>query len=168
MQCPPPRGRPWRRPQRNINLIDAENVAGTSAPSRLRLARTKQLVEAAVPVGPDDHTVVAADRRLALDVGLTWTGARLILGHGRDGADLALLEWAADADLTRRFDGAVIASGDFAFVDLVVALRRAGLPVTVTAWRRSCSRQLASAASSVRWLDPVPAIAAHLEVPHAA
>jgi hypothetical protein len=160
-------GSKWR-PRRYIHLVDAENVAATSEPSRRRLARTRRILEAAVDVGPDDHLVVGADRHVALEVGLVWPGAQLLVGHGRGGALRALLGWARDADIAGRFDGAVIASGDCALPGLAASLRAAEVPVTVAAWRASCSRRLAAIATTLRWLDPAPVLAAGFEVPRAA
>jgi hypothetical protein len=155
---PPRRRRSWR-PRRSIYFIDAENIAGSHRPTRLDLRRGCLLLGAAVPASHLDHIVVAAGTQNAVDAGLTWPGAQLLVGHGNDGADVELLEWAARAHLEERFDVVVIASGDFAFVDLAAVLRRKGIPVVVAAWRASCSRQLAATASAVRWLDPIEPLA---------
>jgi hypothetical protein len=147
--------RSWR-PTRTIHLIDAENIAGTGRPTRLDLDAGRAVLEAATRPRPGDHTVVAASVGNALLVGLTWPHAQLLVGHGPDGADVALLDWAASADLLDRFDGVVIASGDFAVVGITTSLRAAGLPVVVASWRESCSKVLAGVATCVRWLDPLP------------
>lgn len=163
------RSRPWR-PQRSIRLVDAENVAGTGRPTRRELADGHGRLDAIAPAGPHDHTIVAAGEANAVEAGLTWPTAQLLVGHGPDGADVALLEWATTADLAQRFDALLIASGDFAFVSLAAEARAAGLPVTVVAWRNSCSRVLAGLASRVLWLDrttPTPVTTA-LEAPRAA
>ncbi len=164
--------RPWR-PLRSIYLIDAENVAGSARPGRVDFERARRRLDAAVDRDEHDHVVVAAGVSNALDAGLVWTEGQLLVGRGPDGAEVALLGWAQHAELAARFDAVVIASGDFAFVALAAALRLAGVPVIVAAWRASCSRSLARAATSVRWLDPTEPVtrrtaALTLEVPDAA
>lgn len=148
-----PRQHSWR-PVRAIRLVDAENVAGAGRLTPGDLARGRHRLDTVAPAGHDDHTVVAADHINALQTGLTWPHGQLLIGRGGDGADIALLEWAATADIPARFDSLIIASGDFAFVSLAAIVRSAGVPVTVAAWRNSCSRVLASVATDVVWLDP--------------
>lgn len=149
-----PRQHSWR-PPRAIRLIDAENVAGTGRPAPGDLTRARRRLDTVAPAGPSDHTVVAADHINALHTGLAWPEGQLLIGRGPDGADIALLEWAATADIPGRFDTLIIASGDFAFVSLAALVRSAGLPVTVAAWRNGCSRVLASVATDVVWLNPI-------------
>jgi len=165
----PPRSRRWR-PMHSIHLIDAENVAGTARPTRGEFADGRSRLNAVAPAGPHDHSVVAAGGASIFEAGLTWPTAQLLKGHGPDGADHALLEWAAAADLVTRFDALVIASGDFAFVSLAAEVRAVGLPVTVVTWRNSCSRVLAGVASTVLWLDPTTPtpVTIALEAPRAA
>jgi hypothetical protein len=151
----PERRRPRWRPRRCIHMIDAENIARSARPTPADLDHGRLRLDAVVPYGDHDHRTVAADAGNALAAGLAWPGAQLLIGHGPNGADAALLRWAEDAALPDRFDAVVIASGDNAFAPLAAALRRAGLSVVVASWRTSCSRGLARAATSVRWLDPV-------------
>jgi hypothetical protein len=144
------RWRPWRC----IHLVDAENIAGSPCPTRAEFEYGRLRLDIVVPYGDHDHRTVAADASNALDAGLAWPGAQLLIGHGPDGADAILLQWAEHADLVNRFDAVVVASGDNAFAPLAASLRRNGLPVVVVSWRASCSRALAGAATCVRWLDP--------------
>jgi hypothetical protein len=143
------RSRPWR-PARSVRLIDAENLAGNGRPSAAELAAAAAEFTAAIGTGPFDHTVVAAGPAVAFDAGLAWPGAQLLVGLGPDGADAALLEWAARADLVERFDRLVVGSGDFAFASLVADLRGVGVSVTVVARAGSCSRALSDLCEDVR------------------
>src|SRR5438874_327180 len=98
----------WR-PKRSIYLVDAENIAGSYRPTRLDLWDGCRHLAAAVPASDLDHTVVAAGIQNAVEAGLTWPRAQLLVGHANGGADAALLEWAEQADLAERFDVVVIA-----------------------------------------------------------
>lgn len=145
-----------RRPRRSLHLIDVENLTGSGTPSTVDLvARRGQYVSLGL-VGPRDHLVVASNPYIAVDVGTTWDGARLTVAHGPDGADRALAEIVLTERVDRRYDRVIVASGDAYFVDVVVALQDAGVPVTVVSRRDALSARLRLAATAVVMIDPAP------------
>jgi hypothetical protein len=92
---------------------------------------------------------VGCHPKLAFAAAHGWPGARVLVGHGPDGADRALLEAASPEDIAARFDNVIVASGDGVFTQLVALLRLRGLEVTVVARRESLSRRLGRVASRV-------------------
>ena len=74
-------------------------------------------------------------------------------GNGANGADRRLVKELEDVRfIQRRFTEVVIASGDHAFLDSVVALNDAGIHTTVVALEGSLSTALRLAAKTVIWL----------------
>ena len=105
-----------------------------------------------------DHVVVGANPSLAVEAGLEWPGARLLVRGGPDGADLALEESVEDVTWhARRYDRVVIGSGDGRFSTIAESFKAAGIPVGVVATERSLALVLAQAATFVALL---PACAA--------
>ncbi|MGC5615682.1 NYN domain-containing protein [Georgenia sp. Z1491] len=142
-----------RADRRRLVLVDLENVVrgGVSTP---QLARTgRAIIESQVGVGEHEQVVVATDVTGVFNARTAWSGARLRIGTGPDGADRALLE-VLDEGLPERFDELVLVSGDGIFADPVGRLVRRGLPVRVAAWSWSLSRRLRRAASETILLDP--------------
>ena len=102
-----------------------------------------------------DHLVGAAShwvyRRIAFDVP---SDLRLLpAGGGPDAADRRLADEAGVIDLTR-YDRVVVASGDHFFLDLVGAVRAAGIPAWVAAYGFNTAGALRRAAD--RFVDLAP------------
>lgn len=135
-----------RHPFRTLHLIDIENLHGEPRPAAESVCQARTVYEAHVVVGENDLVVVACNHGCALDVGLAYAGARLVVRSGPDGADLALLEVLAEHDVGGRFDAVVVASGDGIFTDAVSALAAVGLPTLVVSRPESLSRTLRLAA----------------------
>lgn len=104
----------------------------------------------AIAVRSADDMVIASGRRLLIDAGLAWPGARLVLGSGIDGADLALLEACSPAAVAAAYDRVVIGSGDGIFAARAVELRRAGVVVVVVSLPASLAIDLRDSAALVR------------------
>jgi hypothetical protein len=134
-----------RHPVRALHLIDIENLLGEPRPDVDSVRRARESYESHVVVGEHDLVVVASNHGGALNVGLAYAGARLVVRSGPDGADLALLDVLA-LDISARFDAVVIASGDGIFSGAVAALGGLGLPVFVVARLEALSRSLRFAA----------------------
>lgn len=143
-------------PGRTLHLVDAENLMGGPFAGVAALKEASHLYRLVAPVQVSDHVVVASNPRLACGVGLEWTGCRLVMGHGPDGADLALLRAVRDPRwVAERFDRIVIGSGDGVFVESVRTLRSLGVAVGVVAIDGGLSRDLDASATFVRLLpDP--------------
>ena len=137
---------------RRVHLVDVENLVGGG---RLTSADVAACFDAYVGlglVGPDDHVIVGCSPMVQLEVGLGWGGPhRRVVGHGPDGADLALLDVVRTEALDARFTEVVVASGDHAFADAVARLRADGVAVTVVSRPDALSWRLYAVAGA----DPV-------------
>lgn len=157
----PRRDRRSRTP-RALHLVDVENLALDPDPSVRDVEVALAAYGAVVPRGPGDLTVLSASTRLTkrLVFRLDIQGRFIPAGSGRDAADLALLQAAPAPWVADRFDRLVIASGDGIFSSLSEAVHQFGCEVWVASWRRSLSRELATAADQVRLLDAAYGMAA--------
>ena len=137
----------WCPPGRRLHLIDADNLAGSGYPTVAEVRAVHDAYRAALAPGPLDHTIIACSHMSGVSVGLEWPGTQLLWRSGPDGADLALLE-ALDriGDVSRRFAGVVLASGDGIFSHSIRSLRRLDMPVIVVWGRGALSRELERAA----------------------
>lgn len=139
-------------PGRTLHLIDIENLVRGSGATPAQVAEALGAYRATVAIGPDDHVVIASGRRLLMAAGLAWPGARLLLGAGLDGADLALLDASPPAAVAAAYDRVVFGSGDGIFAARASELRRAGLVVAVVSLSESLAIDLRDSAALVRRL----------------
>lgn len=137
---------------RTLHLIDVENLVRGSGASAADVVDAFAAYRSAVAVRTGDHVVIASGCRLLVPSGLAWPGARLLLGRGPDGADLALLRASEPAAVAAAYSRVVIASGDGIFAPRAAELRRAGLVVVVVSLRDSLSIDLRDNAALVRRL----------------
>lgn len=153
----------WAPAGRTLHLVDVENLAEAAHLDEAAVAEQGDSYRSVVDVGAVDHVWIASHPRLAYAARSGWPGARILVGHGPDGADLALLDALAMDDIAERFDEVVVGSGDGVFASTALQLRLLGLQVGVVARAESLSRRLAQAASYVRLLpgrEEVAALAA--------
>lgn len=144
---------------RALHLVDLENLAGGSDASAELVEETVAAYRAAASVGPVDLVIVASGTRLALDAGLAWPGARLVVGRGLDGADRALLAEMADSVwVATHFDRVVLGSGDGIFSDALASIRARGVATGLVIRAGHFSWKLQQHAAFVRAL-PTPASA---------
>lgn len=151
-------------PPRALHLIDVENLVGTGHPTAGDLNQVRQIYSALGIAEDLDHLVVACNPYVAVEVGCTWSTARLRVGHGPSGADHQLLDVLRYERVIERFDQVVIASGDGIFTDVTVMLESAGTPVTVVCRAESLALRLRMAASQVIYIDTPAAEAAARKV----
>ena len=145
-------------PGRTLHLIDVENLVRGSGASPAQVVEALAAYRAAVALRFGDHVVIASGRRLLMAAGLAWPGARLLLGSGIDGADLALLGASEPVAVAAAYDRVVIGSGDGIFAARASELRRAGVVVAVVSLRDSLAIDLRNSAALVRRLPAtVPA-----------
>jgi hypothetical protein len=117
---------------RALHLVDLENVLGDPWAVGPCVAATYEEVLVRGLHREGDLVVVAVNPGLAKHFAFTdHTSCQLLIGRGRDGADLALLGWGTPEFIARRFDRLVVASGDGIFAGIVRALRELDVRVEV-------------------------------------
>lgn len=142
---------PWVPANRALHLIDIENLVGRD----LRSADLAEFAWAAlqyllrVPLGDTDHLIVACNPANAIAAHQALPHARLVVGHGRDGADLALLGAVAWEEIPAHYQRVIVGSGDGIFTDRVAELVRAGVVVNVVGLQGTISTRLGRAATRV-------------------
>lgn len=146
----------WVPKGRTLHLVDVENLCGGSHVDEDAVSDAMQAYREVIALEPLDHMVVACSPQLAIPVHDAAPEARILVGRGFDGADRELIGAADTADVIRRFDGVVVASGDHIFTTLAASLRLAGVSVTVVSRESSLSASLARAALTVVCLSDVP------------
>lgn len=135
---------------RTLHLVDIENLADCHPPDRRAVRVASRAYRYVACPRLDDHVVIGCDSGLAVEVGLAWPSARIVAGHGADGADRALLHSVDSAWAVTHYDRVVVGSGDHAFTDLVLDLRAGGVTVCVVSRPASLARSLRRAAGLVR------------------
>lgn len=115
---------------RRLQLVDIENLAGGAGLAPDEYCRVWHIYRHfAFATRPGDQVVLAGSRRTvrAAAPALFGEPVQWRVRDGRDGADLALLEFADVSHAARRFSTLVIASGDHIFADLARAAGAAGM-----------------------------------------
>lgn len=140
---------------RRLHVIDVENLLGTGRPLPAELAWCERTYRSLGIVGPHDLVVVASNPSIGLDVGRCWLSRRLVVGHGPDGADHALLRVLTQERIDRCFTHVVLASGDGIFADPVAWLQDRHVEVTVVSRATALSARLRLAATG--WIEFPPA-----------
>jgi hypothetical protein len=147
---------------RKLHVVDAENLVGRGRCTAAELTAGEVTYRRLGLVDAGDHVVVGCNPFVALDAGRAWAGCRLVIGHGRDGADRALLDVLSLEHVEERFVEVVIVSGDGIFLEPTVRIQQHHVPVTVVARAGSLSVRLRLAASRVIELEdpraPEPAV----------
>jgi hypothetical protein len=134
---------------RRLHLIDIENLTGQPRPNRSTVAVWSEIYRQSGLVRAGDLCVLACNHGAAIEAGLGWPNARLLVRSGPDGADNALLDVLTDESVRDRFDEVVIGSGDGIFTEQAAGLAADGLPTTIAHGVGKLSRRLELAASQV-------------------
>jgi hypothetical protein len=135
---------------RELHLLDIENLLGGSQFSAQDVAQFRDFYLAANDVAEDAHIVIATSSAEGLvEAGLGWQHARTIFRNGHDGADLALLEVIDTEHVTERFTKIVIASGDGIFARAAEQMFDQGIDVSVFAPALAVSGQFSHASQLV-------------------
>ncbi len=146
----------WVPEGRKLHLADVENLCGGSHVSDESVATAMcEYADAAVP-GRNDHVIVACSPQLAIPSHSAEPDARVLVGRGFDGADLALIGAVTTPDVPRRFDAVVIGSGDHIIAGIAASLHLMGVPVTVVSRESSLSASLARVATTVVRIPDLP------------
>lgn len=147
----PLKQRAWRR---RFVAVDIENVVGGAVVDRTVARDAWRSVTEAIALQDGEQVVVGAGPSSLLMAGLSRPTARLALGRGLSGADLALVEVLRSEHISERFDEVVIVSGDGIFADVAAELASQGAHVTVAARAKALSARLRLAAGSIVHLPP--------------
>lgn len=142
------------RPHRTITLVDLENLLAEARtqPTRAWKPILDAFRMALAPYGPN-LLVVGTGPSLLFSARLVFPEARLVLGRGVDGADLALLNACKDVrHMSQRFDRFIVASGDGIFAERAASMVAAGLEVGVISQPQCLARRLRKAAC---WTTPL-------------
>lgn len=143
--------------KRRYVLVDVENpTSGARATCQEVAALWRILKEQAPGIGPDDHVVVGASRRVARKYrpAIQGENVRWVIGaDAPDAADRALLAAIDLYRVARDYDELVIVSGDHAFAALARRAKQFGLSVQVVTaqdptQRTALSRELAATADT--------------------
>ena len=151
-------------PTRSLDLVDVENLLGTSSPDNPEaVVQINQVLSHITSDIESSITNVACSHRAAPVISFAWASCKLHWRSGPDGADLALID-AARQERLERFTHLVIASGDGIFAELAAEAASNGLHVIVVSHHHSLSNRLRLAANEVRYLpraNPILEVAAH-------
>ncbi len=138
---------------RALHLIDIENLCVNESRAAISPG-IGDLYRRTVRPGPLDQFIVASDVTRSLDAHREFPGARILLGRGKDGAELAL---TADLDLDRirrSFSTLVIASGDGYFTDLARQMKHHCLSLIIVSRPDRLAQSLDRLSDTVVVLPP--------------
>jgi len=141
-----------RSRRRRFVAVDIENVVGGAVLDSTSARDAWRIIADVIALENDEQVVVGVGPSSLLAAGLSRPTARLVLGRGLSGADLALVDVLRSERIAERFDEVLIVSGDGVFSDVSAALARSGVYVTVVAREDSLSARLKLAARSIVYL----------------
>ena len=139
--------------QRSLAVIDIENLLADTnpTPELIRLVEREFLL--AADLSSSSQKIVACSHHVAGRIVGAWQSpCKFEWRSGRNGADLALIDYVNGLHNLNEFGSIVIASGDSVFTNLAKQLRDQGYFVHVIARKRCLSRSLQNAANLVTFL----------------
>ena len=134
---------------RRLFVIDIENAVGNGKLTPESVAAEVRRIQEFYSFDDNDMAVLGVSHSANVFPAAEWAGARIVLGKGENGADIALKKVLNEERLDERFQELILVSGDGIFTDDVEKLRAAGTKVTVDSRKRSLSRLLEVAATIV-------------------
>jgi hypothetical protein len=147
-------------PNRTHNYIDIENLACRGVLSFEDVTQAKLEFERIVHPEYSDLFTIGCDAANAFQVRAVFTGARIVWGHGPDGADLALMDAirgdVASGTVASRVN---LGSGDHIFAPLLATLASLHVITRVVGVAGHTSARLRLAAHETAFL---PQPSAHL------
>ena len=135
---------------RRLFVVDIENAVGSGRIDEESCVRVERRVESVYRPNSGDLTVLGVSHKNNFFPAHAWSGARVVLREGHDGADLALESVLSHENVEERFGEVVIVSGDGLFSRQAARLKSLGVKVTVDARARQLAKILAFSCSSVR------------------
>lgn len=132
---------------RRIILLDIENFNGNTVTTPAQARWCRRTLEHWLSIQPDEQVVIAADVTTVTNIHQAWPEARILAGHGENGADIQLLS-VMDEDLAERFSNMALVSGDRIFAEKISELAGQGLSTHVYAHAAALSKRLRFAATT--------------------
>lgn len=149
------RPRPQRRPR--FHLIDIENLADSRGrPTTADYQEVAASYTRQVGMSRRDRVVVACNPGTGLAAQWVFPDATVVTRHGKDGADLALLDALGTVDAEGSLDDfreVVVASGDGIFAGAAAQMAERGVRVTVVSRRGRLAKRLRLAADRTVFLS---------------
>jgi hypothetical protein len=134
-------------PNRTHHYVDIENLAGCGRLTAEAAARARSAWDLAVVAGKGDLFTIGCDTANVLEAGRVFPGARIVCGHGPDGADMALIQaMEADMEAGPGSSRVTLGSGDHIFASPLAKLARGGVQTRVVGIRGHTSARLRIAA----------------------
>lgn len=140
----------YYRTRRRLFVVDIENAVGTGKIDEESCRSVRNRIEDSYSPVLGDLTVIGVSHQNNVFPAHSWDGARIVLKHGHNGADLALERVLSSESVEERFGEVIIVSGDGLFAAQAARLRSLGIKVTVYARASQLSRILALSCSNVR------------------
>jgi hypothetical protein len=142
---------------KTVTLIDVENTHAEQRHNERSVKGLKHILEMMLQTGLGDVVIGTSFGPSLMPVQAAFGGeARYTYANGRDGAELAILDYMHKHYPVGSVDHLIVVSGDHLFTELAQAHRAAGARVTVISLHRSCAENLRRSAHKVLWL-PSPA-----------
>jgi hypothetical protein len=138
----PEKEREQRAARRAAHFIDVENLVGSGRLESQMVHEAFSLYQAAVQVGAKDVVLVAAgvhNRRAVIE---GWPRAYYQFRSGKDGADLALINFFHEFDVMSSVGRVIIGSGDNRFAEVAHFATAHGIPVDFVTYRGAMSYKL--------------------------
>ena len=132
---------------RRMFIVDIENAIGCGVISDDRVKQQKYRIEETYGCNEDDLVVIGVSHSKNAFPARCWKGARIVLKHGENGADLALKRVMQTEDLASRFGEVVIVSGDGIFAKEAKALKQEGARVLIDSALDSVASKMIQMAS---------------------
>src|SRR4051812_22709503 len=120
-----------KKEERQLVLVDIENLAATSSPTEAEVEAVVSALRDVLPRFDCAQRIVACSHHAAPNVAFLFPPARHLWRSGPNGADLALLSVLDNERIDDRFGHVTICSGDGIFATSAARLGGSGVDVTV-------------------------------------
>ncbi|MDP9696143.1 UNVERIFIED_ORG: hypothetical protein J2X79_003722 [Arthrobacter globiformis] len=144
---------------RTHHYIDVENLAGSGRLRPQDVIDVRDRFQQAVAPDEMDLFTVGCDSSNAFHVRSAFPGARLVVGHGPDGADLALIEAMQEDMQSGAWSKQVLlGSGDHIFAPILASMAGKGATTRVVGIEGHTSLRLKLAAHDTTLLPELEAL----------
>lgn len=138
---------------KTVTLIDIENAHGDRRHSEQSVRGLKGILRLMLKDAMGEVVIGTSHGKSLMPTKYGWGGdACFKYREGKDGAELALLDYMATNHPVGTIAELIIVSGDYRFAQLAEQHRSAGATVRVISLQKSLATVLRKAADSVQWL----------------